>query len=385
MTPRKVTIAGGGIAALEAVLALRALAGNVSIEMLAPGGEAEYRPLAVLEPFGMGEMPTVNLARFAAEQDVELNQDTLAGVEADENLLVTGSGRRLPYEILVVAAGARAVDGCPGALSYRGHEDRQRIGVLADEASRGEVKHVTFIVPEGQAWSLPAYELALLTAASARAHGTTDVEVQVVTPEQAPLELFGAEASAATRELLDQAGIAAVTGTVADRVEDGSIITASDDRLPAGSAVALPRLVGPAFPGLPSDDDGFIPTDAHGLVFGLAAVYAAGDVTNFPIKQGGLATQQADAVAEAIAARVGGEVEPQPFQPVLRGQLLVGAGARAVGEDASEQARPLLFAASRKVVGRYLLPYLAGSEVADEPDVPGALQVEVDVEPLRPA
>ena len=43
----------------------------------------------------------------------------------------------------------------------------------------------------------------------------------------------------------------------------------------------------------------------------LAGVYAAGDGTAFPIKQGGLATQQADAVAETIAAAAGAPVEPR--------------------------------------------------------------------------
>jgi sulfide:quinone oxidoreductase len=45
----------------------------------------------------------------------------------------------------------------------------------------------------------------------------------------------------------------------------------------------------------------------------------------FPIKQGGIATQQADAVAQAIAAKAGADLTPQPFRPVLRGLLLTGA------------------------------------------------------------
>ena len=53
---------------------------------------------------------------------------------------------------------------------------------------------------------------------------------------------------------------------------------------------------------------------AHGFIAGRRAragaaassdVYAAGDATTFPLKQGGLATQQADAAAETIAAELG--------------------------------------------------------------------------------
>ena len=47
----RVVIAGGGVAALEAALALRALAEDrVSVELLAPETQFWYRPLAVTEP-----------------------------------------------------------------------------------------------------------------------------------------------------------------------------------------------------------------------------------------------------------------------------------------------------------------------------------------------
>ena len=85
------------------------------------------------------------------------------------------------------------------------------------------------------------------------------------------------------------------------------------------TAWSASRLRGPFLPGLPHDLEGFIPTDLHGLVAGELDVYAAGDATAYPIKQGGVAAQQADAVAEAIAARLGAPVEPQSFRPVVRG------------------------------------------------------------------
>ena len=57
-------------------------------------------------------------------------------------------------------------------------------------------------------------------------------------------------------------------------------------------------------------------------------VFAAGDITNFPVKQGGIATQQADTVAAVIAASAGSDVDPHPFRPVLRGLLLTGGQPR---------------------------------------------------------
>ena len=130
--------------------------------------------------------------------------------------------------------------------------------------------------------------------------------------------------------------------------------------------MTLPRLVGPGVRGLPYRRDGFIPTDAHGRVIGVADVFAAGDATTFPIKQGGLAAQQADAVAESIAAAAGADVAPRPFRPVLRG-LLTGGGtprymrARINGAgDCTLSGEPLWWPPNR-LCGRYLAPYLSSS------------------------
>jgi sulfide:quinone oxidoreductase len=146
--------------------------------------------------------------------------------------------------------------------------------------------------------------------------------------------------------------------------------------------VTLPVPTGPFLVGLPHDQHGFVKVDAHGRVEGLCDVYAAGDVTTFPLKQGGLAAQQADAVAEAIAAEIGAAVDPAPFTPVLRGLLLTGgaplylrsepqrlAHPSSVAIDDSRPARPgvdasmadgqALWWPPSKVAGRYLAPYLA--------------------------
>ena len=107
---------------------------------------------------------------------------------------------------------------------------------------------------------------------------------------------------------------------------------------------------------------------------GLDDVYAAGDITDFATKQGGLATQQADAAAEAIAAAAGADLTPKPFRPVLRGILLTGSGQRyirrgAAGDasDSIESHEPIWWPPA-KIAGRFLAPYLA--RIADEADAP---------------
>ncbi len=362
------TIAGGGIAAIEATLALRDLAGDLPIELIAPATHADYRPLAVLEPFALGEMPAFDLADFASQHRAALRRDTLVAVQQAEHTIVTGRGDRLPYELLIVAAGAQAVEAIPGALTFRGHVDQRRVGLLVEEYAMRELRRLVFAIPQGEAWTLPAYELALMTHASLAARAVSDCELQIVTPERRPLELFGEPASRAVRELLDQAGIATRTGAHPRRLAAGALQLSNGEQIRTDRVVALPRLVGPRFQGLPSDEHGFIRTDQHGLVVGFDDVYAAGDATAYPVKQGGLAAQQADAVAEAIAARVGADLDPQPFRPVLRGLLMTGATTRYLESGAGRHAgaRPALWSPQSKVFGRYLLPYLgAGANVLE--------------------
>jgi sulfide:quinone oxidoreductase len=149
--------------------------------------------------------------------------------------------------------------------------------------------------------------------------------------------------------------------------------------------VSLPSLVGPGLAGLPADANGFIPVDLHGLVHGEQDVYAAGDATNSLIKQGGVATQQADAAAEAIAARAGADLDPQPFRPVLRGLLLTGSTPRYMRAEVSggrgEEWRVsdhALWWPPSKIAGKRLAPYLAlrHDELETERD---GLHVDVDV------
>ena len=113
--------------------------------------------------------------------------------------------------------------------------------------------------------------------------------------------------------------------------------------------------------GLPQDEHGFIPIDAQCAVKDVEYVCAAGDGTAFPIKQGGIAAQQADAAASAIAATLGAIDHAEPFRPVLRGMLLTGSEPRYLRAAAGETEvsfQPLWWPPS-KIAGRYLSGYLA--------------------------
>src|SRR5581483_4431512 len=130
--------------------------------------------------------------------------------------------------------------------------------------------------------------------------------------------------------------------------------------------VALPELYGPSTPGVPKQDaHGFIPVDVNGQVPGLGRVYAAGDATDFPVKHGGVAAQQADVVAEAIAALAGADVTPSKFHPHING-ILLGAdrplylSAHITGGhgSSSQISETPSWAPAGKIAAKYLGPYL---------------------------
>ena len=388
----KVLIAGGGVAALEAALALRALAGDrVAVELLAPEPTFWYRPMSVAEPFGLGEAQHFDLGQLAAAAGAAYTPGALVGVDAGRKLART-TDETLEYDVLLIAAGAEPTEAVPGALTFRGPADTHKVQELVDSVARGEVRRLAFVVPPGAVWTLPAYELALMTAGRISGGPGRDAELFFLTPEREPLVLFGPAATEAIESLLGDAVVQVRTGAYVTAFVDGELFLGADGTLAADAAIALPQLRGGRIHGIPQTVEGFIPVDSHGLVIGLRDVYAAGDVTSFPVKQGGIAAQQAEVAATTIAVAAGADVEPRTFRPVLRGVLLTGAAPRYMrreltggyGETSVVGTEPLWWPPA-KIVGHYLAPFLgsfAGVEAPPAAAVPsGSLEVEVELEP----
>jgi sulfide:quinone oxidoreductase len=296
-------------------------------------------------------------------------------VDAEGHAAVLADGRRLDYESLLVAVGVGSTPAFSRVRTWTPELDQDVFGGLLADLEEGYAKRVAFVVPQDVAWPLPAYELALMTAWDARDMGQDDVEVTVYTPEEEPLAIFGTEASGGLRADLEEAGVTVETGVMVEEdPEAPARLRAGGRPLEAQRVVALPRAIARGVGGLPVDEHGFIIVDEHRRVDGVPDVWAAGDAVAFPIKQGGLAAQQADAAAESIAAHAGADVDSRPFHPVLRGVLLTGRGSQwirrdlASGDTEGEAERHALWWPPTKVAGRYLAPYLAALEEAEYTD-----------------
>jgi len=248
----------------------------------------------------------------------------------------------------------------PGALTFRGPAGVAPLAEALRELATGAPRRVLFAAPTHVAWTLPLYELALMTGTWARQQDLP-LDVVLASPERAPLEAFGPRGSEEATALMARAGVTFLGSVTPERVEPDGLRLADGRSVPADRVVALPRLVGRAPAGLPSDGDGFVEVDDLCHVRDVEDVFAVGDMVSGPLKQGGIAGQQADVAATAIAFEAGADVRPEPFQPALRALLLTGSTPlylRAGGEGAASEASAATWL-PHKVATRYLGPYLA--------------------------
>jgi sulfide:quinone oxidoreductase len=366
-------IVGGGVAGLEAALALRELAGErVATAVLAPAAQFVYRPMRVREPFGYSEARRYPLDEICRDIGVDLVRDAFKWLDPNGRIVHTEAGEKLEYDALLLAPGANLKSRFKHAVTIDDSQLDEQLHGLIQDVEEGYVHKLAFISPTPMPWPLPLYELALMTARRAY-EMNVDLSVTLATPEDAPLAVFGAEAGKAVEGLLEDSGILFIPSAHCETPAPGRVsISPGSRNLVVDRVVALPQLFGPSLAGVPLQaHNGFIPIDAHCKVTGIEHVYAAGDATDFAVKFGGIAAQQADTAAEAIAALAGVAIEPTPFNPVLHGALIGGprplylsarvTGGHGSSSEVSEAPTPSL---PQKIVAKHLTPYLESRDRA---------------------
>jgi sulfide:quinone oxidoreductase len=360
----RVLIAGGGVAGVECLLGLHDLAGDrLDITLVSESRELVEGAVALGEPFGGGPAQRIDLSRLASECGAWFVHGHLDTVDADSRSATMRDGATLAYDVLVTAVGAAPRLPWGHALTLNVTSPRMVDRMLREVRDTGAHRLVIGL-PPGPHWPLPGYELALMLARDDRC---PQLAVDVVTPERAPLQVFGPVASEAVAAQLADAGVT-LHASRRMQLDDGDPVRVQlrpgREAFDADLVIGVPDLRPHTLHGLPIDERGFLPVDAHGQISGIRDVYAAGDCAAFPIKQGGLAAQQADAVALHIARRAGADVEPETTRVVLRARLLTGAEDLWLRRDLlrpgdpGEAAQHALWWPPGKVAGRWIAPYL---------------------------
>jgi sulfide:quinone oxidoreductase len=367
--PVRVVVAGGGVAGLETLVALRALAGDrVSATLVAPDESFALRALDVFEPFDVGRANRYPLGELAADLGVAHEHDCVARVDRARQRVRLRSGAELPYDALVVAVGAIPYPAFDhGVVFDRASDPKPFDRVLADVRS-GRAGSVAVVVPTGTTWALPAYDLALMLRSFGGAGGPA---VTLVTAEREPLQAFGAPAAEMIRAELHASGVDLVCDVAATVTSDRIVVLGHGRELRAARVVHMPLLAGPRLAGVPYDTAGFVLADHDKLtVDGDDSVFAIGDGAAGAFKQGGIAAQQAGAVAERIAFRAGAIDAPaRPYAPTLRGLLRTEHGPRYLraeppgGDGECLVSEQSLWWPPSKVASRWLVPWLAARDL----------------------
>jgi sulfide:quinone oxidoreductase len=326
----KVLVLGGGFAALETVFLLRMRHGDgVDIRVVSDRDRFLFRPNSIYVPFGADpDSLFVDLNKPMRRRDIEFERGTVVEVDPDGKLVTLDDGERFSYDKLVIATGAdtNAAE-IPGLAEHGATiwttdsmlEVRRRFEQARDRANAGERQRVLFLVPPNNKCSGPLYEIVFMLETWLRRNDARDlVDITWSTYEHGYIQAFGPR-------LHEH-----VTEEFADRGIDGHIeevaveVTADEVRYADGSTrgfdhlIAFPPYVSAVrYPGLDSDDRGFVTTDlGTRLASGRDDVYVPGDAGDFPIKQAFLAFLQADAVANHIEAELSGSEFDQPFDSV---------------------------------------------------------------------
>jgi sulfide:quinone oxidoreductase len=366
----RVVIAGGGVAALETALALADLVPDrTDVTVIAPNTEFVYRPMVVREPFAYSAAQRYPLAQIVNYAGARLREGELGWIDPVAQAIHTKDDETIEYDALVLALGATITERYPHALTIDYRNLDETLHGLIQDIEGNYIHKLAFVAPGRMAWPLPLYELALMTAG--RAYDMQiKLETTIVTPEDSPLAIFGSAASAAVVDLLAAANIETVTSAYAEVPSYGEVlINPGERRLEVDRVIALPELYGPVLRGIPLGENGFIRVDPHCAVPDVECIYAAGDATDFPVKQGGIGSQQADVAAQSIAALAGATATPERFDPVIHGMLLTHEKPRYLTAQitgghgfSSEISESPAWSPPRKIAAKYLAPYLEAQD-----------------------
>lgn len=321
----KIVVVGAGFAGLECASLLRWRLPDAHVTLVSEDDRFIHRPSAIYVPFGLNPDKVVRrVGPSAAKRKIEFVARRVEEIDPYAKT-VRMSGRKIRYDYLVLATGAgrrpheikRLAD---HAINLWTIGDmmrlRQALRLLRAEADRGKHSEVVFVAAPGNFCTMPLYETAFMFETWAQRAGIRGlVCIRFATFEQEFCEALGPGMHDRLAAEFEQRDIEARTAIEPHRVESDGLLLRDGRDWPFDLLVAAPPHVGSArFASLPADERGFFSTDeVTCAVQGHPDVFAIGDCGSFPAKQSFLAIEQADVVAENIAAEVSGEYPPAGF------------------------------------------------------------------------
>lgn len=324
-----VLIIGGGFGGLESAFYVKMRLGEgAKLTLVSNRDYFLFKPNTIYIPFGLDpEVLKIPLDEPARRAGITLIHATAQEIDPGKRTVVA-DGQTLRYDYLFVASGAgMRPEEVPGlkehALTIWTVEEmlrlRQAFQDLLSDAHKGKRRQVLFLVPPNNKCSGPLYELVfMLDTWLRRNQARSVVDITWSTYEQGYIQAFGPRLDEVVTAEFERRGISGHKGYIVERVEKNEVVYTNGQKLPYDLLISFPPYVASTFfPGLPTDDRGFLRTEmTTRQVVGHPEIYAVGDAGDFPVKQAFLAFLQADVAAEHLAAQIAGKEPPVAFEPM---------------------------------------------------------------------
>lgn len=315
---KRVVILGGGVGGTIVAnrLAKKVRAPDADITVIDSTGKHVYQPGFVYTAFdNQGAERLVRNERKLLKRKVKLLIGEASRIDHENNRVVMGDGREVPYDYLVIATGSTlSLEDVPGAVGSTYHfyssEEAQRLRKALEEFHGGRVVIAIGGVPY-KCPPAPAEAACQLDYFFHRKGIRDKVDIHYLSPltRVFPLETVNPLVERVFREK-------GVKSTIMFNVEsvdprEKVIRSLEGEVVPYDLLILIPPHKGAKVvrgSGL-GDRGGWIPTDKHTLrVKGHENIWAIGDATDIPIsKAGATAHYEAQVVADNIAHEITGK------------------------------------------------------------------------------
>ena len=342
MAGQRILVIGGGFGGAAAARTARKLLDSEHQVTLVDRHRRTYLcgslPLLIV-----GEKEPLKVSRSLgsmANRGVRYVQAEVEAIDTEARSVATSAGP-LEYDHLVVAAGAaydwEAVPGAGAAYSFYDLGTARRLRRKLSAFRKGRIIVAVASVP----YKCPPapFEAAMVLDWDFRRRGIRrDVDIDVFTPEPAPLAVAGPEAGARLGRDMGRRGIQVHAGAgVVEVGRDGREAAFTDGQaLEADLVITIPTHRAPSLiheAGL-AGSTGWIDAAPDTLETQVSGVYAIGDVNMVPMangrglpKAGVFASAQGETVGHNIAAAING-TEPSTFAGVGH-CFIASSGTRA--------------------------------------------------------
>ena len=357
MSKKQIVILGGGTGGTMTANRLRRHfdADEAEIHVVDRDNRHVYQPGLLFVPFGLASLDElIRPRRRQLRNGIVFHEAEVAWVEVDRDEIVLLDGDVLPYDVLVVASGARLQPEETEGLTGPGWSERVFTFYTPDGADglRGALERfdggrlVVNLIDMPIKCPVAPLEFVFLADWHLRERGIRNRTELVYST---PLDSAFTKATCARHlgHLLDERGIELVTDFNAAEVDGaGGVVTAYDgSTLAFDLFVTVPLHGGASFvgrsPGL-GDALGFVPTDKHTLQSAAAPnVFALGDAADVPTSKAGSVTHfEAELLTDNLTAYLAGDDLPASYDGHANCFLETGGG-KALLLDFNYDIEPL--------------------------------------------